>query len=275
VAEEQPIRDFDVRAFPQKGIRTDYVAVEEPIEIHVDGQSLAVLMRTPGADKELVAGFLCTEGVIDAVDDLRALEPCADPNKPNASNTLRVHLSAGCERAESRLERARRHLFATSSCGLCGKATIEALHQNVTPHESYLSLSHRFVEEVSERVLQEQAAFQRTGGLHAAALFGPGPSYELLRVSEDIGRHNAVDKVIGWAVLQDRIPLGGHSLWVSGRASFEVTQKALVAGIGALVTVGAPSSLAVETALASQMTLVGFARGGPQFNVYAGQVHDH
>jgi len=266
------INDVEVTRYPSADGVVDVVAVEEPMEIRVDGDSLAVLMRTPGSDRALVAGFLLSEGVIDGLDDIQGLEPCRDPNKPHAENTLMVALAAGCSVGTSRMEKARRAFFATSSCGLCGKATIDNIHQQVTPFDAPLHVPGAVVQEAGERALAHQHVFQRTGGLHAATLFGPGPDWALLAADEDIGRHNAVDKVIGARLLADHSPLTGCVLWVSGRGSFEVVQKALMAGIGALICVGAPSSLAVQLAQDSRMTLVGFAKGGAQFNVYAGHV---
>ena len=247
--------------------------MEEPIEIRVNGQSLAVLMRTPGDDKALVAGFCLTEGIVDGSDDFRGLAPCTDPGRPNAGNVYNVLLAEGCMQDESRLAKAQRQFFASSSCGLCGKATIENLHQVIDPHPQCMVLDRALLERMGDRALSEQKVFHQTGGLHAAALFH-AESGQLMCSAEDIGRHNAVDKVVGAMLLEDNVPLGGHVLWVSGRSSFEVVQKALVAGVSGLVCVGAPSSLAVEMAVESNLTLVGFASGGSRFNVYNGIVEE-
>ena len=242
--------------------------MEEPLEIRVSGEALAVLMRTPGDDRALVAGFLLTEGVIDGLDDVIAIEPCRDPNMVNAQNIVRVSLAAGSPLSQSRLARARREMFTGSSCGLCGKATIESIHQDVKPHADFLELNAAAIRSMSGQARLRQAGFSATGGLHAAAMFDAGGRLD--RVAEDIGRHNAVDKVLGAALLAEQL-VEDAILWVSGRASFEVTQKALVGGMRALVSVGAPSSLAVDMAYASGLTLVGFVRDD-RFNVYAGTV---
>lgn len=268
-----PVQQVERTRYPGGKTSQDAVVVEEPLELRVDGEPLAVLMRTPGDDRALAVGFLATEGIIDGADDLRAIAPCGDPNRPNSENILRVTLATGCA-SPAALESARRTFFATSSCGLCGKATIESILQRVTPHPEALPLSEDFVVAAGERASAAQVHFARTGGLHAAGLFGPGPDYPLLELCEDIGRHNAVDKVVGRALLSDRLPLFGHVLWLSGRAGFEVVQKAVVAGVSGVITVGAPSSLAVALAQDCRLTLVGFAgrRGG--FNVYSGAIGD-
>ncbi|TNF34379.1 MAG: formate dehydrogenase accessory sulfurtransferase FdhD [Deltaproteobacteria bacterium] len=243
----------------------DRVAVEEPLEIRVDGEPLAVLMRTPGDDLALTAGFLLTEGVILDRDDLRALAPCRDPANRDRGNVVLVSLAAGAELARSRLTQAQRRFFTSSSCGLCGKATIASLVQDVPTYPTPLALAPSFLLSLGERVRAAQAVFDQTGGLHAAAVVHTGGA--LLALAEDIGRHNAVDKALGRLVLDDALPGDDAVLWVSGRASFELVQKALVARLRALVCVGAPSSLAVELASAAGLTLVGFARGG-RYNVY-------
>ncbi len=252
---------------------TDTVIVEEPLEIRVYGQALAVLMRTPGDDRALVAGFLRTEGVVLDASDLRALEPCRDPNNPERANVYLVTLGPGCEGALASLEGARRTLTTTASCGLCGKSTIESIHQRVPPHDHAASVSARLLSDCAARARAQQPLFEDTGGSHGAAAFGPGPDHPLLAHAEDVGRHNAVDKVVGRLLLAELSgDLRGSTLWVSGRASFEMAQKALVAGFGALVCVGAPTSLAVDFAVDSRLTLVGFASDGGRFNVYAGSV---
>lgn len=261
------VREVRVQRHPA-GSSEDAVVVEEPLEIRIGAEPLAVLMRTPGDDRALAAGFLLTEGVIDGLDDLRALEPCSDPNKPNAANTIVALLSEGCSLDRSRLERARRQFFASSSCGLCGKATIENLHVDVPPQPRFLTVPRGLVLSSGERARAGQAVFGRTGGLHGVALFDLGGAR--LGAAEDVGRHNAMDKVVGRRLLDDALPLDDHVLWISGRAGFEVVQKALVARAGALISVGAPSSLAVELAERSRMTLIGFATAG-RFNVYAGR----
>ncbi len=260
-------RTVRITRYPEGAAADDAVALEEPLEIRVDGTPLAVLMRTPGADRDLAGGFLLTEGVIDGPDDLTAIAPCADPNKPHAENTMMVALAAGCRLETSRLEQARRSFFASSSCGLCGRATIENLERTLPPRAAFSPIDRTLIETLETQ--SRQPGFARTGGLHAAVLYGPDGA--ALGAAEDIGRHNAVDKVIGARLLADALPLHGHTLWISGRAGFEVVQKALVARASGLIAVGAPSSLAVDLAETGRLTLVGFARNG-RFNVYAGSV---
>jgi FdhD protein len=242
----------------------DLVAREEPLEIQVGGTSLAVVMRTPGHDAELVRGFLVSERVIDDPADLLSLRHCSQARDPEAEeNVMRALLREG---VQLDLERLRRNLFANSSCGICGKATIENALRSAPPLDDAARFEPAFLYDISQRLRAQQAIFERTGGLHAAALFAPDG--ELLIAREDVGRHNAVDKVIGWALAAGRVPLGGHALLVSGRLSFEIVQKALAARIPLLAGVSAPSSLAIELAAASRLTLVGFLRGRG-FNVYS------
>ncbi|MET0811986.1 MAG: formate dehydrogenase accessory sulfurtransferase FdhD [Microbacterium sp.] len=252
--------------------RPDTLAVEEPLEIRVGGTPLAVTMRTPGHDVELAAGFLVSEGVIAHGGQFRSAIHCGGPGTPagsvaaegNTYNVLDVALAPGVAAPVPN-----RNFFTTSSCGVCGKASIDAV-ETVSHHDvasdaavvSALALTG-FPGELRAR----QAVFDKTGGLHAAGLFDAATG-ELLVLREDVGRHNAVDKVIGWAVLEDRLPLAGTVLQVSGRASFELVQKAVMAGIPILAAVSAPSSLAVELAAASGLTLVGFLRG-TTMNVYS------
>ena len=242
----------------------DLLAAEEPLEIRLEGQPLAVTMRTPGDDRELVAGFLLSEGVIDGPDDLVAVAHIDDPLDPQG-NTVHVRLAMGVPAA--RRQRAQRDLFASSACGLCGKASLEHIQAALPPPpdsppppptpEVILSLPARL------RAAQE--VFGQTGGLHAAALFSFDGQLEVLR--EDIGRHNAVDKVLGWRLLADRVPVSDAILLVSGRAGFEIVQKAAVAGVPVLAAIGAPSSLAAQLAHRARMTLIGFLRDG-RYNVY-------
>src|ERR671929_1761307 len=229
----------------------DEVAVEEPLEIRVGGRPLAVTMRTPGHDEELALGFLLGEGLIDGV---RAAGPPADL----AANTVEV---AGPLLREPDA----RSFFTSSSCGVCGKGALEEVAVTCGPVQEGPVLPRDLVASLPD--LLRQPTFARTGGLHATGLFTPAG--ELLCVREDVGRHNAMDKVVGWALTEGRIPLRGHLLCVSGRLSFELVQKAAVAGCPVLVGVGAPSSLAVALAADRGMTLAGFARGG-RVNVYTG-----
>jgi len=241
--------------------RPDTVAREEPLEIRVRGQSVVVTMRTPGSDPELAAGFLLTEGIIQQRSDVIGIAPCQQSDHPE--NVLNVFLAP---LVEVNFDRLTRHVFASSSCGLCGKASIEGVHLNFPPLHSRLVLSSRTLAELPLRMREAQHAFDRTGGLHAAAVFDAAGG--LVSLCEDIGRHNAVDKVVGRALLNDQIPLDAHVLLVSGRASFEIMQKALAARVPIVCAISAPSSLAVEFARESGQTLVGFLREG-SMNVYS------
>jgi FdhD protein len=249
--------------------RPDYLAVEEPLEIRVFGRSLAVTMRTPGNDIELAAGFLISEGVVHHFDDYSVARYCAgatDGDDGNTYNVLDITLAPGVPLPDPSLER---NFTTTSSCGLCGKATIEAVRTTSAFHvaEDPLQITDRLLASFPDALRAQQRVFDRTGGLHAAGLFD-GQSGELLVLREDVGRHNAVDKVIGWAFLNGRFPVRGCVLMVSGRASFELTQKALMAGIPMLAAVSAPSSLAADLASEIGMTLVGFLRG-PSMVIYS------
>ncbi|HVY70749.1 MAG TPA: formate dehydrogenase accessory sulfurtransferase FdhD [Verrucomicrobiae bacterium] len=242
--------------------REDCVATEEPLEIRVRGRGIAITMRTPGHDAELAAGFLLTEGVIRRREDVVEIAYCQQGEAADLGNTLNVFLAP---RVKIDFSSLTRHVFSSSSCGLCGKATIEAAQQHFPPVNSPIKVSTVTLASLQERFRAAQKAFAETGGLHAAALFTARG--KLLALREDVGRHNAVDKVIGHAFLKDQ-PLDRHILMVSGRASFEIMQKALAARIPVVVAVSAPSSLAVEFARSSGQTLVGFLRG-KSFNIYA------
>lgn len=241
--------------------RPDMLAVEEPLEIRVRGRSVAVTMRTPGHDRELAAGFLFTERVIRERKHLLDIRTCRASLEPQ--NTLDVFLRAGVEVDFARLTR---HVFATSSCGLCGKASIEAVKQHFPPVTSPMTVSAKTLLRLPAQMKRAQAAFAKTGGLHAAAIFDASGKLVVLR--EDVGRHNAVDKVLGFAFLENKLPLNFHILLVSGRASFEILQKSLAAQIPIICAVSAPSSLAVDFARSSGQTLVGFLRG-EGMNVYS------
>lgn len=240
--------------------RPDTVAAEEPLEIRLAGTPLAVTMRTPGDDFDLVHGFLATEGVIAGRDDVAGLRYCdsVDADGRNTYNVVDVDLAPGVPIPDIGLER---NFYTSSSCGVCGKASIDAIRtktvHDVTADATRVSLEVLLA--LPDRLRAEQQVFEKTGGLHAAGLCtGAG---ELVALREDVGRHNAVDKVVGDAVRGGRLPLAGHVLMVSGRASFELTQKAAMAGIPVLAAVSAPSSLAVELAREVGITLVGFLRG--------------
>ncbi len=240
----------------------DWLAVEEPLQIRIEGRPVAVSMRTPGDDLDLAAGFLYTEGVIDGPDDLVALAHVDDPLDPQG-NTVDAVLAGGVPAA--RRHAADRVLFASSSCGICGKESIDRIRLALSPITERPKLSPAVLHHLPVQLQQAQTVFGHTGGLHAAALFTLAGDAEVIR--EDIGRHNAVDKVIGWRLRGDRVPVDHRILLVSGRAGFEIVQKAAVARIPVLAAVGAPSSLAVELASAVGMQLLGFFRNG-RYNQY-------
>jgi FdhD protein len=246
----------------QLGQAHDEVAVEEPFELQVSGQSVALIMRTPGDDPFLAAGFLLSEGIAQSADDFLAFAPGSDRDGFPQSNVLNVRLRPEVE-AIGTLNR--RNFPISASCGLCGAASIEAAQLRARPVRLGAVVSSEVLLGLAAKLRAAQAVFNRTGGIHAAGLFDLQGG--LIVVHEDVGRHNAVDKVVGQMLLERRLPLAGSLLLVSGRASFELVQKAAVAGIPILAAVGAPSSLAVEMALASQMTLIGMLRPG-RFVVY-------
>jgi FdhD protein len=241
----------------------DAVACEEPLEIQVDGTSLAVVMRTPGHDEDLALGLLWSERVIRSRDDVVSVRHATTAPSPDAAdNILQVRLRNGVTVDWRRLQR---NLYASASCGICGKATIEAAMAGAPALDDRASFPASFFHELPRRLRAAQLGFAETGGLHAAGLFDSRGS--LLCVREDVGRHNAVDKVVGWAIVAGRLPLSGHVLMVSGRISYEIAEKALVARVPVIAAVSAPSSLAVSLAEESRLTLVGFLRG-ETFNVY-------
>jgi FdhD protein len=241
---------------------TDEVAIEEPLEIRIGQEPLAVTMRTPGNDEELAAGFLLSEGILRARADLREISRCTLP--ASLGNVLNVTLAA------AKFTPAAAHRFGTisTSCGLCGKTSIEFIRQQFPPIDSTTSLQIDAAKllELPERLRNAQGNFERTGGIHAAAIFDVLGNLVVLR--EDIGRHNAVDKAIGRAYLDELLPLKNHIMIVSGRSSLEIVQKALAAGIPIVAAVSAPSSLAVNFARESNQTLIGFLRP-PTFNIYS------
>jgi FdhD protein len=254
--------------------RTDVLAVEEPLEIRLyspDGgpfTRISVTMRTPGHDFELAAGFLYTEGVLRTPDDVRAISYCTDPSLDGSQQYNIVNVALRPDAAYDP-ERLRRNFYTTSSCGVCGKASIEAIHVRgigaVTGDG--LTVDDEILARLGDALREAQTLFAKTGGLHAAGLFDRNGRLLVLR--EDVGRHNAVDKVVGHAFLGRRLPLREHIVMVSGRASFEIVQKAAAAGVPIVAAVSAPSSLACDTADAFGMTLLGFVRG-PRFTVYTG-----
>lgn len=247
--------------------RPDALAVEEPMELRVDGRALAVTMRTPGADVELAHGFLLTEGVITATADVLTARYCnsVDAAGHNTYNVLDVALAGHVPAPTTDLKR---NFYSTSSCGVCGKASLEAVRTRTAfpPYRDQVVVSPETLAALPDALRAAQRVFDTTGGLHAAGLFDADGS--LLAAREDVGRHNAVDKVLGWAMLAGRVPATGCILMVSGRTSFELVQKAAMAGVPVLAAVSAPSSLAVELAEEAGVTLIGFLRGS-SMNLYA------
>ena len=249
----------------ESSTRPDALAAEEPLEIRIGGEALTVTMRTPGHDFDLVAGFLVGEGLVHATDDLAALRYCAGTDEDGA-NTYNV-VDATLRTAGALPLSAHRNLLTTSACGLCGRDTVEAVrtHLRRPVADDPLRVTPELLYGLPDELRAAQRTFDSTGGLHAAGLFDAGG--RLLCAREDVGRHNAVDKVVGWALREGRLPLSGHLLLVSGRASFELTQKAALAGLPLLAAVSAPSSLAADLAEELGVTLVGFLRGRSA-NVY-------
>ena len=253
-------------------IRPDRLATEEPMEIRLLAggatQTVAVTMRTPGADFELAAGFLYGEGIVKSTDDIARISYCVDSDLDAAQryNIVNVELRGGTEYDLRPLER---HFYTTSACGVCGKASLEQLELRGCPVVGPgPEISAETLYSLPEKLRKAQGLFDATGGLHAAALFDQEGNLVALR--EDVGRHNATDKLVGWALLEGKLPLSGHIVMVSGRSSFEILQKCLTAGVPFVSAISAPSSLAVDVAREFGMTLVGFLRER-RFNVYAGQ----
>ncbi|MFG2640041.1 formate dehydrogenase accessory sulfurtransferase FdhD [Streptomyces sp. NPDC048370] len=250
--------------------RPDTLVAEEPLEIRLNGRPLAITMRTPGDDFALAAGFLVSEGVLGAASDVRNIVYCAGAKDDgtNTYNVVDVQLAPGVPVPDITLER---NVYTTSSCGLCGKASLDAVRTTARfpiADAPPVRLTPELLARLPDRLRAAQRVFDRTGGLHAAALFSE--EGELLDVREDVGRHNAVDKLVGRALTDGRLPLSRAVLLVSGRASFELAQKAVMAGIPVLAAVSAPSSLAVDLAAETGLTLIGFLRG-QDMNVYAGE----
>ncbi|GAA0428179.1 sulfurtransferase FdhD [Actinoplanes capillaceus] len=257
---------IDVSVSPAARRRQDHLTAEEPLEIRVRKKPLAVTMRTPGHDIDLAMGFLLSEGVISRAGDVTTAQLCAGTDTPNTYNVVDVVLDPS---VPPPVTDPSRNFYTTSSCGVCGKASIDAVrvrsHFDVSADP--MRVPARLLAGLPEKLRAAQRTFDRTGGLHAAGLFTA--EGELVVLREDVGRHNAVDKVLGWALREGRLPLTGHVLLVSGRASFELTQKAWMAGLPMLAAVSAPSTLAAELAEEAGMTLVGFLRE-PRMNVYSG-----
>jgi FdhD protein len=244
----------------------DVVAVEEPMEVRVNGASFAVIMRTPGADRDLAAGFLLAEDVIRGGHELATIEYCEDAEADARENTLNVTvIGEAVERLSIRLGE-RRQVMMTASCGLCGRRTIESLRSRAPSVAGEWTVSADVIRSLPTTLRRAQDVFETTGGLHAAGLFALDGRLTML--AEDVGRHNAVDKVVGRRLLEDGLPLDQSLLMVSGRTSFELVQKSLLAGVPLIAAVSAPSSLAIELAEQAGVTLCGFLRGDT-FNVYA------
>lgn len=241
--------------------RADVTAREEPLEIRVEGRSVAVVMRTPGHDEELVAGFLISEGVIQKARDVLEISQC--PSTGNTHGNIVDVLLGG---AVVNWESLTRHVFSASSCGLCGKTSIESVFQRFPAVTADFQVGARVIATLPDKLRAAQETFATTGGLHASAVFDMEGNLLVLR--EDVGRHNALDKVLGHALQKDLLPLDRHILLVSGRVSFEIMQKALAAGVPVVAAISAPSSLAVDFAREGGQTLIGFLRGGTM-NVYA------
>jgi FdhD protein len=260
------IREVAILRQGQAAAERDSVAVEEPMEVRVNGASFAVIMRTPGADRDLAAGFLLAEDVIRSADEIGTIEYCQDVEDEGRDNTINVTVTGeAVERLDARLGE-RRQVTMTSACGMCGRRTIESLQSRVASVRGEWTVSAAVIASLPDRLRSSQAVFDSTGGLHAAGLFDRSGLLQLS--AEDVGRHNAVDKIAGRTLLAGRHPLDMSILLVSGRMSFELVQKALLAGVPLIAAVSAPSSLAIELAEQSNITLCGFVRG-PRFNIYS------
>ena len=259
------IREVTVSRRNDRSSARDFVAVEEPMEVRVNGASFAVIMRTPGADRDLAAGFLLAEDVIRDAGEIGTIEYCEDTTLEGRGNTLNVTVvGAAIERLNIRLGE-RRQVTMTSACGLCGRVTIESLRSRVSAVRGRWQVPADVISSLPERLRPSQRVFASTGGIHAAGLFDRSGQLQL--AAEDVGRHNAVDKIVGRTLLEGRHPLDDSILLVSGRTSFELVQKALVAGVPVIAAVSAPSSLAITLATEGEITLCGFVRGD-QFNIY-------
>ena len=242
----------------------DPLVVEEPLEIRLEGKPVVVTMRTPGSDPELAAGFLFTEGILKSPEQVGTIQHCQDQANPNQLNIVEVRLGQGVDSPQPGWQRA---FYSSSSCGICGKASIEAVRQATAPLKGVTRFSVPVIYTLPDALRSGQRLFSQTGALHAAGLFSAAG--ELLLLREDVGRHNAVDKVIGASFLEETLPLTSHLIMVSGRISFEIVQKALMAGVPAIAGVSGVSSLAVELAEEAGMLLIGFLRG-ETMQVYAG-----
>jgi FdhD protein len=268
-----PTRRVRVVRLTASGARAgeDVAAAEEPLDIRLHDRSFAIVMRTPGHDRELAAGFLLAERIIRCADDLGAVEHCRHPDQQQAHHVVNVFLRGNAAERIWDVMEARRQFVANSACGVCGRSTIDELRSGIDPLRVSWSVDPSVIAALPAALRSKQAAFDETGGLHAAALFRRDGTLEA--VAEDVGRHNAVDKIIGARLLGSGppLPLGEHLLMVSGRVSFEIVQKAWLAGVPLVAAISAPTSLAVDLAREANVTLVGFVRDGG-FNVYTHEV---
>jgi FdhD protein len=259
--------EADVGAHARARVIVDVAATEEPLELRLGGQPFVVIMRTPNADRELAAGFLLSEQIITAPGDVAEMRYCTDVDGRDTANVLNIWLQGDATARAQRAIAGRRHVTANSACGVCGRRSIEDLLAGMRAVDAQADVKRTVIGSLPDTLRAAQPTFDRTGGLHAAGLFTTAGS--LRRIAEDVGRHNAVDKVIGASLFADEVPLGDTLLFVSGRTSFEIVQKAVVAGIPIVASVSAPSSLAIELAREAGATLIGFVRGGG-FNIYTG-----
>jgi FdhD protein len=250
---------------PRDDASTDLASVEEPLEVRLHGKPFAVIMRTPGEDRALAAGFLLSEGVVRDASGLGAVEHCRHPDRPDAHNVVDAYLLGEARASLDRLLDERRNVLANSSCGLCGRVTIDTVAVRAPRLDIRWTIAKDVAARLPAALRARQAVFEGTGGLHAAGLFTVDGAW--VTSAEDVGRHNAVDKVVGRMLLDDRLPLEELVLAVSGRVSYEIVQKAWLAGIGLVCAVSAPTSLAVDLADEAGITLLGFARDGG-FNIY-------
>lgn len=266
IAKQAPTSPWQVTKVTPAGAASspDVLAREEPLEIRVNGQSIAVTMRTPGHDEELAAGFLWTERLIGKPESLISIGHCPGKTEEERENIVLAYVDGA---SDALAEGWQRNFPASSSCGICGKASIDAVRQVAEPIQSQVRVASAVLHRLPDTLREAQETFDRTGALHAAGLFDSAGDLVLLR--EDVGRHNAVDKVVGAALFRKLLPLADSMVLVSGRAGFEIVQKCLLASVPIVAAVGAPSSLAVELAAASGMTLIGFLRDN-SMNVYTG-----
>jgi FdhD protein len=246
---------------------SDVAATEEPLEIRLGGLPFVVIMRTPGSDRELAAGFLLSEQLVRQAPEISTMRYCTGEDGHETSNVLNVWLAGDASDRAAAAVAGKRHVTASSSCGVCGRRSIDDLMEGVRPLAASWTVPRAVISAMPERLRAAQRAFDETGGIHAAGLFSRDGS--LVGFAEDVGRHNAVDKVVGAELLGGRVPLDERLLFVSGRTSFEIVQKAVCAGIAVVASVSAPSSLAIDLARDANVSLLGFVRGGT-FNIYAG-----